>query len=950
MLGRKSNENHQQRRSSWISSWSSKFSSSGPASPGRNGTVDEPSKNNRQPAPDPKPSPKVEFANPFGGHPDKNAKIGDSDKPLVTHTVPQRRPSQTVLVTAGNERKEPHSSFLSSALRRFSSSGSTGLSKDKAGVAQVSERKVMNIDQNRERVKIADFDQNKLKRVAFCVDVEIAGIAGYADEVSDEENKAPQIPVTRRQSLLMLEQQTNNKKKRDAKDAKSKDKAEGAGMKNPRAVTEQKEQQGITKVDPVVVREAAQEPTLETDNTESAAQPNPTTKKKEKKKRSEAERKERREKKRRQAEANGEVPLELSKADDNDDDSTPGNSPSGGSTPQNGRTADQPTIDPLRIYKRCCQLRETTALNQVIEQISMPSSTLAEAPGTVAVLDLSGLQIPHADVVTLGDSLAVVPVRKLILEDCDLTDEGVRVVLAGLLCCKSLEQAKQNKKLPRRGSGKSGQEQMCVVEKISLKGNSNISNLGWKHIALFLHMSRSVKAIDLSGIAFPKSSGDLTPSDLSRTSTTTGTSNSSNGNLKSHDLGILFAKALAERLGTKLEELILNSCSLTTTNIHHLLDSAIKCRLKRLGLAGNHLTEEALEYIVRYLKSGVCEGLDLGQNDLHDRVQRLTDSMDKKTPLFALSLSGCNLTSSDMNLILPKFADLRNFRFLDLSHNRSLFSDERNAVPVLRKYLPKIKTLRRIHLADCNMTSDQAIALAEILPECSSLAHISIADNPQIVQLMSSGDSAAQEEACALFASLMTAVRVSHTIVAIDIEIPSANSSEVVKALASQVVAYSLRNMEHGTLNEMEIVETSAAPSKNTPEVLLQIVGHMEGYKENHDNDEPAPDENYMIASTGIVKALGVCLGTADIHSRNVSRNITPEGSGTATPQQGGAELLGPTSQKKARDMTRQLLDSARKIRLRLRPALIKEDRAGNDINYRKLEVLTRDTMIEERS
>ena len=68
---------------------------------------------------------------------------------------------------------------------------------------------------------------------------------------------------------------------------------------------------------------------------------------------------------------------------------------------------------------------------------------------------------------------------------------------------------------------------------------------------------------------------------------------------------------------------------------------------------------------------------------------------------------------------------------------------------------------------------------------------------------MNSKDDSAREEACALFASLMTATRVSETIVAIEIEVPSAGSSEVVKALASQVVAYSLRNMERSTLDDL---------------------------------------------------------------------------------------------------------------------------------------------------
>jgi hypothetical protein len=248
--------------------------------------------------------------------------------------------------------------------------------------------------------------------------------------------------------------------------------------------------------------------------------------------------------------------------------------------------------------------------------------------------------------------------------------------------------------------------------------------------------------------------------------------------------------------------------------------------------------------------------------------------------------------------------------------------------------------LKRIHLNDVGLSSEHAIALAEILPECPVLAHLSILDNPPITELMNSRESAAQEEACALFASLMTAVRLSRTIIAIDIEVPSAESNEIVKALASQVIAYSLRNMEHSALQDLEGSESSKGmPDKDAPEILLHIVGHMDGYKENHDADEPAPDDDYLMGGNAIVKALGVCLGTADDKSRAVSRNIspshTPGGSGAATPRVSSTAFK-PACQKKPRDMSKQLLESARKIRMRLKPALIHEDRAGNDLNYRK--------------
>jgi hypothetical protein len=107
----------------------------------------------------------------------------------------------------------------------------------------------------------------------------------------------------------------------------------------------------------------------------------------------------------------------------------------------------------------------------------------------------------------------------------------------------------------------------------------------------------------------------------------------------------------------------------------------------------------------------------------------------------------------------------------------------------------------------------------------------------------------------------------------------------------------------------------------------------MEGYEQNHDKDDPAPDEDYVIASTGIVKALGVCLGTGDGNRTPQSKSASPTASGAATPKQGPFR---PRTPKKPKDVSLELCEAARKIRMRLRPALIKQDKEGNDMEFRE--------------
>jgi hypothetical protein len=130
----------------------------------------------------------------------------------------------------------------------------------------------------------------------------------------------------------------------------------------------------------------------------------------------------------------------------------------------------------------------------------------------------------------------------------------------------------------------------------------------------------------------------------------------------------------------------------------------------------------------------------------------------------------------------------------------------------------------------------------------------------------------------------------------------------------------------------------------SVPDVLFGLVGHVEGSSENHDRDAPAPDEDYIVGGTGVVKALQYVLGEKANDSKRMSLPPTPvEGSprtqtptGTLTPTRPGSSA-GPVEQAKAKKMSKNLLGSARKIRDRLQPALLKEATGGDDMAYRRL-------------
>ncbi|KAJ3462805.1 hypothetical protein MRS44_007591 [Fusarium solani] len=718
-------------------------------------------------------------------------------------------------------------------------------------------------------------------------------------------------------------------------------KGEGEALKNPKAVEEQKETNGAVKSTgeplpkepekegteasppPPPPPPAAKNETTNDDTAPASEKKEENTKKKEKKKKSEEERKARKEKKRKLAEANGSIPMEIRY--DSTDSSTNTKTPPVVKAP---KTTSYPTTNPVRIYRRCCQLRETPILKKITEQLN-DSSNYSSSTGMVNKLDLTNYWLQLPDLITLGDYLAVVPVREVLLENSGLSDEGLRVILAGLLAAK--------RTVPKRGKPKHDlEEQGGVVERLVLR-NNKIGPDGWKHLSLFTYLCRSLKFLDLSQIQFPRQPQMPQNGSLP------------NGVQIPRGISDIFAKALGERLGGSVLELVnLSETGLSMEQLGAVIDGLIKCGVRRLGVSHNQIDEEGVRHIIKFLAAGNCEGLDLGGNDLSEHTEALAAAINNdQSTLWAMSLADCNLSPSSLCKILPTMAKLTELRFIDLSQNPALFQSTPSAVGLLRRYLPKMKALKRIHLEDVQMTPEQAIALVEVLPEVKALAHINITNNTEIMKLADATTEEAQEEACALYASLLAAARVSKSLICVDIEVPSERSGEIVKAMAKQVVAYCLRNMERipdadvnaalaSTLAENGL-EGHDHKHHTYPDVLAHLVGHdVLDQDEDIDLDGSAPDEDYVIGGTGVVKALTCCLKNRGDESRRQSGEFIRE-------VENGESRPAPTLSTggKAKDMSKHLLMGARKIRLRLQPALTKaRANPGDQDNLRRLTFL----------
>lgn len=901
-------------------------------------------------------------------------------------------------------------------LRKLSTSGGNAGPAVKGNHGLV-ERRVLNVDRHRERCRLLELNQAKLRRVAFCVDVEIAPMPKYMDQdVAAKQAAAPVGPVPtdksqKRKTIeksegdalknanALLPEDVNQRQKPSTVNAASSLVVAATAASNP-AVSSAKPAPIPTKAAPAPAKPASTAPPTAASPTAAppvpaekdangSASPKPgssppastsgdtqtqtdgaaadTNRKKEKKKRSEEERKLRKERKRRQAEANGMIPMEIY-LDSDDSDNTTGQKSTPSTTPTTPRTQLAPTTNPVRIYRRCCQLRETPILKKVTEQLADPAVFSSEH-GIVSKLDLTGYWLQLADLVTLGDFLAVVPIREVILENCGLNDEGLRVILAGLLAARKPQKKhlylhhfhrhhhlRSNSSASHKGQtvpvtaalphGETNQG--GFVERLVLK-NNKIGVEGWKHVCLFVYMCRSLKAFDLSNVVFPHvlvnskaSHASLSPDAKSTAKQTTAK--------QQFDVCQLLSKSIGERLGgSTLELLNFGDTGLSSEQLGWIVDGIIQSGTKRLGLAHNDLDGVGVQHVARYLTSGRCEGLDLGGNDLRDQLEVLADAAATNDSLWALSLADCNLTPASLCKLLPKLVELSNFRFLDLSHNHELFEIRPSATILLRRYLPMMESLKRLHLADVAMNSEQAIAIAEVLPEVKELAHLNILQNPELTKLADARTEEAQEQACALYASFLAATRLSKSIVAVDMPVPTAESTEIVRAMAKQVLAYCLRNVDRVTLGNpsalvllgnatsvpptTELADTVSSDSTSSrtslskgdadyPDVLQHLVGHDASIADADEDIEAAPDDDYVIGGTGVAQALECCL-----KNRGPELTDRPMGAGaiydgdSALVEAAGASLPGPG---KAKDMSKHLLQSARKIRLRLQPALQK--------------------------
>ena len=872
------------RRNSWLTNLSAKLSST--KNPHNNSSYSSTKlSSNGEKSPEAQPS-RAAFL----------TKLNDSN---ATRVGSGNLPAQTPPKHSGG------SSFFTNALKRLSPGGQMTHTTANENSGAVCQRRVLNRNPNRERVLIPELKGSSLRRVAFMVDVQV-GPRFTEDVEANAVGKTSKIK-------------------------KLKEKAEGEVLKHPQNLDGEFESSKETSSS---VRDKL--PSI-AKQTHGKAEADVKAEQLRYKKIDEDGEKENR---RWKTEEVNEVAIQQSNQGIL---SSSFNSSLPQSRKKSTKSEDKPRTDPVRIYRRCCQLRETPILKRITEQLSTPEVCPIAMPGIVTLLDLSSSRLQPADFATLGDWLALVPVRKLLLDNANIDDEGIRVVLAGLLAVKVPESLRQTKSKLSDNDQEAESElarSPTAIERLSLRSNPRITKIGWKHISLFVHMCHSLKAIDLSLTPFPPApfspSFPFSSDHKDEEKIASADSLKEEGKSKEINPVEILSKAIAERrAGSHMEELIMGECDLTTYQIIKIVDGVEHAGIRRLGLACNKVDGEAMTRLVSYLRSGICTGLDLGSNDIRHLVPTLVQAFTESCILWGLSLADCNLDQKSLELLLAMFVKLPDLHFIDFSHNHELLKPDSVAINVLRVYMPRLKQLKRIHLNDVYMSAAQAIQLADVLPECPYLAHLNLLQNPELSSLASAADGSSQEDAVALYASLMAAVRISRSIITVDVETPVPGSSEVVKALAKQMLAYCLRNMEQFTmaasLKTKSREDTNTAKNENhedveVSEVLAHLVGDGTDVSNSENSNDHAPNDDYIVGGTGVVKALKYCLS-------GVNRNVDGYGEPDSNASLNSCEM---DAKLRPMNMSKHLLEYARKIRARLQSALIHEARADEEMSFSK--------------
>lgn len=455
------------------------------------------------------------------------------------------------------------------------------------------------------------------------------------------------------------------------------------------------------------------------------------------------------------------------------------------------------------MYTRCCHLREILPIPAIAKQI--PKGSMAPLP----LLQLRNPTPTMIEIQTFADFIRIAPIICISLDGVSLSYEQFKILLTAMCAKKQLE-------------------------KLSLR-NTPIDAAGWSLLCWFLSRNPVINRLDITqcpplSVNVLKKKKKKPEKKGEEENVVRMTCNMEN---RSDMDWSLFTATLIARGG--IEELILTGCCITDLEVFELLiKQAITLKTYKLGLAYNQITPSHLKVVMEnWVLSKLSRGLDLGYNDMLSsaflsvflEISRTETfkQMYSKSQLGFLSLNATNLHFDDQfkevfdKILVP----LPNLKYLDMSNNPKLFgvqplslsrstsqklspvvddkidedqsaSSLRSNVPstteggnvytqeVINSFfcskLPLFRTLVRLHLENCGLSTTSLKHIFETVPYCKSLAYLSVVGNTFDVEAAS---------------ALIRGLENSRSLITVD-----GDFNQLPEVIKERIGLYTMRNME----------------------------------------------------------------------------------------------------------------------------------------------------------
>ncbi|RKO92691.1 hypothetical protein BDK51DRAFT_49524 [Blyttiomyces helicus] len=312
-------------------------------------------------------------------------------------------------------------------------------------------------------------------------------------------------------------------------------------------------------------------------------------------------------------------------------------------------------------------------------------------------LAFAGITIDRRNVGSLADLLIIdFGLKYLNLENCGLEDEvGIvpvlKIILHAVLSCDSLPW-------------------------LSVANNRKIRMNGMKYMAVYIKKSISLKYLDLSGLSFDK-----------------------------RGLAYLsYALAQGSQVppcGATLEVLKMEKCRLNAGLLEIIAPGIVKSRVTNLSLRNNKMSADCgrpiAEMITIEMPSsrypGIARGLltlDLRGNELRHGTAPIAEALATNDCLVELTLRDNKIDPVSLITLANALRLNQTLKVLDLSGNALCAINNLNGILSLKDALAANRSLTELSLANTNLMSEAAIALAEAIPLTTVLQRLDVTCNP----------------------------------------------------------------------------------------------------------------------------------------------------------------------------------------------------------------------------